>query len=65
MGGLLDRAEITERGLGLGDQGGERCGLGDREIGEHLAVDGNLGLAEAVDKSTGGQAVAMSVREKS
>src|SRR5690606_41309176 len=39
------------------NQRGESCGLGDREIGEHLAVDRDLSLAEAVDKSTIGQPV--------
>ena len=43
--------------LGLRDQRGERCGLGDRDIGEHLAVDRDPSLAEAVDKSAVGQAV--------
>src|SRR5690606_622692 len=54
---LFNGLEIGKRGLGLGDQHAERFGLGDREIAQHLAVDGNLSLAEAVDKSTIGQSV--------
>src|SRR5580698_234057 len=36
-----------ERGLYLPDDRLERCRLADREIGQHLAVDGDVGLAQA------------------
>src|SRR5690606_30953558 len=55
--GLFELAEIAEGRFGLGDERGEGRRLGDREIGQHLAVDCHLSLAEAVDKSSVGQAV--------
>ncbi len=57
MGRLFDAFEICQSCLGLCDQHAERFGLGDREIAQHLAVNGNLSLAEAVDKSAIGQSV--------
>ena len=44
-------------GLCLLDQHLEGFGLMHREIGQHLAVDLNTGLAEPVDKSAVGQPV--------
>ena len=55
MGRLIDAFEIRKSGLGLGNQHAECVGLGDRQIAQHLAVDSNLSLAEAVDKSAIGQ----------
>src|SRR6202035_2284531 len=40
-----------ERRLGLADDRLERPRLVDREIGEHLAVDGDAGLVEARDET--------------
>src|SRR5690606_11214883 len=57
VGRGLDGLEISQRCLGLGDQSAERFGLGDREIAQHLTVDCNLGLDEAVNKATIGQTV--------
>src|SRR5579859_3201326 len=45
-----------ERCLGLFGDRLERGGLVDREIGEHLAVDGDAGLRQAVDKHAVGHA---------
>src|ERR1043166_2723251 len=44
-----------ERGLGLTDDGFERRRLANGEVGQHLAIDRDPGLAEAVDKSTVGE----------
>src|SRR5690349_5550158 len=49
-------ASGCERRLGLFGDGLERCRFVDREIRQHLAVDGDAGLREAVDKSAVGQA---------
>src|SRR5262245_54020053 len=48
--GLLETIEVGERRLGAGHQHAERLRLGDRQVRQHLAVDGDLCLAEAVDK---------------
>src|SRR5690606_30595814 len=50
-------AEIGERALGLLDERGKGRGLVNRQIGENLAVHLDLSPAEAVDKSTIGQAM--------
>src|SRR5262252_3492879 len=44
-----------QRGLGLLDDRLERRRLADREVGQHLAVDRDPGLAQARDKSAVGQ----------
>jgi uncharacterized Ntn-hydrolase superfamily protein len=55
--GRFDVAQIGERALGLFNERSECCGLVNGQIGENLTVNGNLSPAEAVDKSTIGQAV--------
>ena len=37
--------------LGLGNDGGERCGIGDREIREDLAVSFDTGGFQALDET--------------
>src|SRR5262252_10779248 len=44
-----------QRGLGLLDDRLERRRLADREVGQHLAVDRDPGLAQAGDKSAVGE----------
>src|SRR5579885_1463243 len=53
----LKAGSVRKRGAGRIDDRLERCRLAHREIGEHLAVDCDPGLAEAVDKSAIGEAV--------
>src|SRR4051812_11794740 len=57
VGGCFHTLKIAQRALGLGDQNAERLGLVDRQIREHLAIDRNLSLAEAVKKSAVGHPV--------
>src|SRR5690606_6967255 len=57
LNGQVKRGCSGESGPRLFDQGLEGLGLVDGEIGEHLAVHLDASLAEAVDKSTIGQAV--------
>ena len=47
-----------QRGLGLLDDRLEGGRLADREVGQHLAVDRDPGLVEAVDESAVGEAEA-------
>ena len=47
---------LRQSGLGLLDNGLERCGLVDGEIRQHLAIDHEAGLRKAVNKSTVGEA---------
>jgi hypothetical protein len=49
--------QIGERLLGLGDQRSECLRLVDRHVGQHLAVDLDAGLVQAVDQAAIGQAV--------
>src|SRR5579862_6264817 len=42
---------LSERRLGLADDGLERRRLGDGEVREHLAVDRDAGLAQAGDEA--------------
>src|SRR4029077_616082 len=45
------RPPLSERRLRLADEGLEGRRLGDGEIGKHLAVDGDAGLAQAGDEA--------------
>src|SRR4029077_12960537 len=45
------RPPLCERRLGLADDGLEGRRLGDGEVGKHLAVDGDAGLAQAGDEA--------------
>src|SRR5690606_19607648 len=49
--------QVFKRGLRLGDQRGESLRLVDRHVGQHLAVDLDAGLVEAVDEAAVGEAV--------
>src|SRR5260370_264018 len=45
------RASRRDRGFGLLDDGRKSRGLADRKIRQHLAVDQETGLVEAVDEA--------------
>src|SRR5579863_6545807 len=46
----------SQRGANLVGDGLERCRIGPRDVGEHLAVDLDAGLFKAVNKSGVGEA---------